>query len=239
VKPTIVLAHGAFADASSWDGVVQRLQADGYQVKAPAVPLRDLAGDAAYLDSVLSDTTGPVILVGHSYGGAVITNAAAKAPNVKALVYIAAYAPDQGESIAALSQHKVAHPAPPLPVVPAPYPQAGGGTGYDLYINPAKFREAFLSDTVSQQKAAVLAATQRPVSAAALNGVTNDPAWKTLPSWYLVAKNDNAIGADLERYMARRAGAHTVEVPGSHDVMLNDPAAVTRLIEQAAVSTVR
>lgn len=238
VKPTIVLVHGAFADASSWDGVVQRLQADGYPVKAPAVPLRDLAGDSAYVNGVLANTPGPVILVGHSYGGSVITSAGNNAPNVKALVYIAAYAPDQGESVVSLSQHQVAHPVSPLPVVKEPYSQPNGQTGFDLYIDSAKLRQVFLSNTVSSQQAAILAATQRPVTVAALNGATNTPAWKTLPSWYMVAKNDNTIGADLERFMANRIGAHTVEVSTSHVVMLNDPAGVTHLIEQAAVTTV-
>ncbi|MFD7136691.1 lipase family alpha/beta hydrolase [Streptomyces sp. NPDC059894] len=236
-KPTVVLVHGAFADASSWKGVVKRLQADGYPVKAPAVPLRDLAGDAAYISSVLAGTEGPIILVGHSYGGAVITNAAAGDPDVKALVYVAAFVPDAGESPAELSARKVEHPIDPLPVQPAPFPAADGSTGVDLYLDPAKYRSTFLSDTVSPATAAVLAASQRPVTAAALNGETKDPAWKKLPSWYLVARQDNSIGADLERFMAERAGSRTEEVNASHDVMLNAPGTVTRLIEKADKGT--
>ncbi|MGW0819463.1 alpha/beta fold hydrolase [Streptomyces viridiviolaceus] len=236
-KPTVVLVHGAFADASSWNGVVKRLQADGYPVKAPANPLRDLPGDAAYVSSVLAQTEGPVILVGHSYGGAVITNAAASDPDVKALVYIAAYAPDAGETVAKLAEHPVEHPIDPLPVVPNTYPATDGSTGVELTIDPAKYRDTFLSNTVSRSTAASLAVAQRPVSAAALNGETKDPAWKKLPSWYLVARQDHAIGADLERFMAQRAGAKTVEVDGSHNVMLNAPGAVANLIEKADKAT--
>ncbi|MFF3484125.1 alpha/beta fold hydrolase [Streptomyces sp. NPDC002701] len=232
-KPTVVLVHGAFADASSWNGVVQRLQADGYPVKAPAVPLRDLPGDAAYISSVLANTEGPIILVGHSYGGAVVTNAAASDPDVKALVYVAAYVPDAGESPAELSERKVDHPIDPLPVQPTPYPAADGSIGVDLYLDPAKYRSAFLSNTVSRDTAAVLAATQRPITAAAVNGRTTHPAWKKLPSWYLVARQDNTIAADLERFMAKRAGSTTEEVNASHHVMLNAPVTVTRLIEKA------
>ncbi|MGW0224797.1 alpha/beta fold hydrolase [Streptomyces tendae] len=236
-KPTVVLVHGAFADASSWNGVVKRLQADGYPVKAPANPLRDLPGDAAYISSVLAQTEGPIILVGHSYGGAVITNAAASDPDVKALVYIAAYAPDAGETVAKLSETPVKHPIAPLPVVPNTYPAPDGSNGVELTIDPAKYRDTFLSNTVSRSTAAALAVAQRPVSAAALNGETKNPAWKKLPSWYLVARQDHAIGADLERFMAQRAGAKTVEVNGSHNVMLNAPGAVTSLIEKAAKAT--
>ncbi|MFJ3762667.1 alpha/beta fold hydrolase [Streptomyces sp. NPDC090080] len=236
-KPTVVLVHGAFADGSGWSGVIERLQHDGYTVKAPAVPLRDLPGDAAYIESVLKQTPGPIILVGHSYGGAVMTNAAASDPDVKALVYIAAFAPDAGESVADLSAKTVDHPIDALPLKTYSYPLAGGGEDTDFYIDPAKYRYTFLSDMASQTTASSLAASQRPLSAIAFNGKTQQAAWKTIPSWYMVAKQDHAIAPDLERYMAKRAKAHTVEVNAPHLAMVTRPGAVTGLIEEAATST--
>ncbi|MFE2429377.1 alpha/beta fold hydrolase [Streptomyces sp. NPDC059373] len=229
-KPTIVLVHGAFADASGFDTVVRRLQRDGYRVIAPANPLRSLSGDSAYLKALLKTVSGPVVLVGHSYGGAVITNAATGNANVKALVYLAAFALDKGETVASIgTKFPGSHLTPDaLNQVPL----TGGGA--DLYIKPDKFRDVFLSNRLSAARAAVLAATQRPAAAAGLAEVSGTPAWKTIPSWYLVARQDHAIAPAAERSMAKRAKAHTVEVNAPHAVYLTDPGAVTRLILDAA-----
>ncbi|WP_405984777.1 alpha/beta fold hydrolase [Streptomyces sp. NBC_00872] len=235
-KPTVVLVHGAFADASGWDGVVTRLTRDGYPVRALPNPLRGLASDSAYIHSFLDTIPGPVVLVGHSYGGAVITNAAAGEKQVKALVYVAAFAPDSGEDLAALNARPVAHPAPPLPAQPVPYTLPGGSSGLDLYLDPAKFRAAFAAD-VPAKTAVRMAAGQRPIDATALAGVTPEAAWRTVPSWYLVAKQDRAISPDLERFMAARARAHVTEINSSHAAMVSHPDAVTKLIEAAARAT--
>ncbi|MFB7292240.1 alpha/beta fold hydrolase [Actinacidiphila glaucinigra] len=244
-KPTVVLVHGAWADAAGWTGVAKRLQADGYTVTAPATPLRGLGSDAAYLADYLKTINGPVILVGHSYGGAVITNAATGNPNVKALVYVAAFAPDKGESIADLvgkypGSHLSDDPNAPVPTAlnAVPFTQADGSTGVDLYIKPDKYRDVFLSNRVSNSKAAALAATQRPVTAQAVGEPSaTTPAWKTIPSWYLVARDDRTIPPAAEHFMASRAHAHTTEIDGPHAVHLTDPKAVTRLIENAATTT--
>ncbi|MFF3946831.1 alpha/beta fold hydrolase [Streptomyces sp. NPDC001902] len=243
-KPTVVLVHGAWADSAGWSGVAKRLQADGYPVTAPATPLRGLGSDAAYLADYLKTINGPVVLVGHSYGGAVITDAATGNPNVKALVYVAAFAPDKGESITDLvgrfpGSHLSDDPDAPLPTAlnAVPFTQADGGTGVDLYIKPDKFRDVFLSNRVSKSKAAALAATQRPVTAQAVgepSAVT--PAWRTIPSWYLVARGDRTIPPAAERFMASRAHARTIEVDGPHAIHLTDPKAVTRLVEKAATA---
>ncbi|MYX37121.1 MULTISPECIES: alpha/beta hydrolase [unclassified Streptomyces] len=244
-KPTVVLVHGAWADSAGWTGVAKRLQADGYPVAAPATPLRGLAGDAAYLADYLRTIKGPVVLVGHSYGGAVITGAATGNADVKALVYVAAFAPDKGESIADLvgrfpGSHLSDDPNAPVPTAlnAVPFTQADGGTGVDLYIKPDKFRDVFLSDRVSRSKAAVLAVTQRPITAQAVGEpAAQAPAWKTIPSWYLVARGDRTIPAAAERFMAARARARTSEVDGPHAVHVTDPGVVTRLIEKAAAAT--
>jgi pimeloyl-ACP methyl ester carboxylesterase len=230
-KPTVVLVHGAWADASGWNGVIERLQQKGYPVIAPANPLRSLAGDADYLASVLATIAGPVVLVGHSYGGAVATNAAAGKPNVKALVFIAAFAPDEGESVFELESK---YPGSKLPtaLTGRPYPD-GGGAGIDLYIDPAQFHEAFIGD-VPGTTAAVMAAGQRPLTLTAGTDKATAVAWKTIPSWYMVAQKDNAIPPEAERFMAKRAGSHTVEVNGSHAVMVAHPDPVTDLIVSAA-----
>ncbi|MGV9647650.1 alpha/beta fold hydrolase [Streptomyces sp. NPDC003554] len=242
-KPTVVLVHGAWADSSGWSGVVKRLQADGYPVTAPANPLRGLTSDSAYLADYLKTIHGPIILVGHSYGGAVITNAATGNPNVKALVYIAAFAPDKGESAAALSvkfpgSHLSDDPDAPLPTAlnAVPFTQPDGSTGTDLYLKPDKFRDVFLSNRLSKAEAAELAATQRPASAEALGEPSGTPAWKTIPSWYLVARADHAIPAAAERFMASRAHAHTTEVDAPHGVQLTNPGTVTKLVERAATA---
>ncbi|WP_328674112.1 alpha/beta fold hydrolase [Streptomyces sp. NBC_00328] len=234
-KPTVVLVHGAFADSSGWSGVVARLRHDGYPVIAAANPLRGLDSDAAYVSSLLESVPGPVVLVGHSYGGEVITNAAVGHANVKALVYIAAFAPDQGESGLALVG---LNPGSQLgeALVVRPYAVAGGG-GADGYVDPAKFRTVMAAD-LRGSDAELLAAQQRPVDLAALQAPSGVPAWKTIPSWYLVAGADRAIPAATEKFMARRAGAHTVVVDGaSHLVMLSHPGRVENLIVQAAKAT--
>ncbi|MEV0036023.1 alpha/beta hydrolase, partial [Streptomyces sp. NPDC050804] len=231
-KPTIVLVHGAFADSSSWDGVVARLEREGYPVLGLANPLRDLPGDAAYLSGVLDTMPGPVVLVGHSYGGAVITDAAAGHANVKALVYIAAFAPDQGESSLQITGE---YPGSQLPssLVVRPFP----GGGQDAYIDPAAFQKVFAAD-VPARETRLMAAGQRPVALAALAAPSSAPAWRTIPSWYLVAGADRAIPPAAERAMARRAHARTVTVPGaSHAVPVSHPEAVANLVEAAARAT--
>ncbi|MEV5544159.1 alpha/beta hydrolase [Saccharopolyspora shandongensis] len=236
-KPAVVLVHGAFADSSSWNGVIQRLRQDGYPVVAPANPLRGLASDAAYLHSVLGSVHGPVVLVGHSYGGAVISEAAADAPQVKALVYIAAFAPDEGESALELSNKFPGSTlGPTLNSVPFPLP--GGGTGTDLYIKTDEFHDQFAAD-VPKSVTDLMAATQRPVAASALEEKATTAAWKTIPSWNLIATQDKNIPPAALRFMAQRANARTVEVNASHAVSVSQPGAVTRLIKQAAQATAR
>jgi pimeloyl-ACP methyl ester carboxylesterase len=232
-KPTVVLVHGAFADASSWDAVISRLTSAGYPVIAPADPLRGPASDGAYIRSILATIKGPVILVGHSYGGGVITNAAVGAPTVKALVYIAAFAPAQGESQLDIAGRFPGALLGPSTLLIRPYALADGTSGADAYINPADFRNVFAQD-VPAPTAALMAATQRPEAVAALSEKSGVPAWKTLPSWYMVARNDHAIAPAAERFMAKRAGSHTVEVSSSHAAMVSHPAAVAGLIVKAA-----
>jgi pimeloyl-ACP methyl ester carboxylesterase len=230
-KPTVVLVHGAFADASSWDGVISRLQARGYTVVAPANPLRSLSGDAAYIASVLKTITGPIVLVGHSYGGAVITNAATGNPNVKALVYVDAYAPDTGESATSLSaEFPGSELASALEAVP--YSQGGGSTGTDIYIKAADFRAVFAAD-VPAHKAALMAVTQRPAALTAFSEPSGPPAWKDIPSWYLVGLDDEAIPPPAQEFMAARAHSHTVEIHSSHASLVSHPDAVTKLILDA------
>src|SRR5947207_2983207 len=194
-KPTIVLVHGAFADASSWNGVIGRLQ-QGYSVIAPANPLRGVAADSAYIASLLGQIDGPVLLGGHSYGGAVITNAAASAPNVVGLVYVAAFAPDEGErlgDVASGSKDSVLNTA----LVEFRYPTGPGAeTAVEFAINPTLFREAFAADLPAAQPA-VMAATQRPIAALAFTEPSGAPAWKRLPSWAVVATGDKAAGSDV------------------------------------------
>ncbi|MFC8429480.1 alpha/beta fold hydrolase [Streptomyces sp. NPDC057253] len=230
-KPTVVLVHGAFADSSSWDGVTSRLQRRGYPVIGVANPLRGLAGDSAYVSSVLDTIPGPVVLVGHSYGGAVITDAAVGHSNVKALVYIAAFAPDQGESgLAILGQYPGSTLPPALTVRPFP-------GGQDAYVDPADFRQVFAAD-VPAGKARLMAAGQRPVALAAFAEPSGTPAWKTIPSWFLVAGADRAIPPAAEQAMARRAGARTEVVRGaSHAVLVSHPDATAHVIEAAARAT--
>jgi pimeloyl-ACP methyl ester carboxylesterase len=229
-RPTVVIVHGAFADASGWKDVIGRLRRAGYPVIAPANPLRGVGADAAYSKSVLATIPGPVVLVGHSYAGAVITNAAVGAPNVKALVYIAAIAPDDGESQMDIFTRFPGSHIGPSTTLTRPFPG-----GVDVYIDLKSFRDVFAADQ-SPAVAATMAAAQRPLAQVASAEKSGPPAWRTLPSWYMVAKHDHAIPPAAERFMAKRAHAHTVEVKSSHDVMVSHPAAVTKLILTAARS---
>jgi pimeloyl-ACP methyl ester carboxylesterase len=233
VKPTIVLVHGAFADASSWNGVIGLLQQEGYTVVAPANPLRGVTADSAYTASLLGQIDGPVLLGGHSYGGAVITNAATSAANVVGLVYVAAFAPDEGENLGELSagsKDSVLNSA----LVQYTYPAGPGEqTSVEFAINPPKTKEAFAGDLPDHQ-IALIAATQRPIAAAAFSDVSGPPAWRRLPSWAVVATGDKAAGADLVRAEAQRAGADIIEVEGSHVIMISQPQAVTDHILKAA-----
>jgi pimeloyl-ACP methyl ester carboxylesterase len=233
VRPTIVLEHGAFADAASWDGVVKRLQQAGYPVVAAANPLRGPATDAAYLRSVVDHIDGPVVLVGHSYGGTVISQAAAGLEGkVKALVYIAAFLPDTGESSLGLT-NKFPGSTLGQAIESVNYTLPDGGQGADVYIKPDKFRAQFAAD-VPADKARLMAAGQRPIAAAALEEKSTKAAWKTIPSWSLVTTEDLNIPVAAQRYMSDRAGARTTVIDASHAVSVSRPGAVARIVEQAA-----
>ena len=230
-KPTIVLVHGAWADSSGWNDSIKRLQNKGYTALAVANPLRSLHGDAAYLSSVLASIAGPIVLVGHSYGGMVLTNAATGNPNVKALVYIAGFAPDQGEKQIDLILKNPGSQIGPDTLTIRPYPG-----GLDSYITPSVFPRVFAHD-VPPKTAAVMAATQRPFDLAILEELSGPPAWKTIPSWYLVTTEDRAIPPATQRFMANRAGATIAEVRSSHVPMVSRPSAVTDIILDAARAT--
>ncbi|WP_234327992.1 alpha/beta fold hydrolase [Streptomyces sp. NRRL F-2664] len=235
-KPTLVLVHGAFTDSSSWNHVVQELQGRGYRVLAPANPLRGLAEDSSYLSSFLKGIEGPIILVGHSYGGEVIGNAAAGEPKVKGLVYVAAIAPDIGESA---NDILGAFPGSVLPdaTTTLPYSDHKGEVGTDLYVKPEKFREAFAGDLPAAQTD-VMAAIQRPIEASSLGDSSTHAAWKEIPSWYLVASEDKAVPPDAQRFMAQRAMSQITEVSAAHAVAVSRPDAVTQVILDA-IRTVR
>ena len=224
-KPTIVLVHGAFADALGWQKLIPILLHDGYQVTAVEIPLESLDGDIATTKRALDLQTGPVVLVGHSYGGAVITGAAAGNPKVKALVYLAAIAPDVGETVDAYLDKY------PTLLGPALKPDSAGF----LTVDPDKFHAVFAAD-LSAGEAAVAAATQKPINGAAFKGQVHQAAWKTIPSWYAVSKQDHALNPDLERFYADRMHAQTVEIDASHVAFLSHPQEVARLIEQAATA---
>jgi pimeloyl-ACP methyl ester carboxylesterase len=236
-KPTIVLVHGAFADASSWNGVAELLQQQGHTVIAPANPLRGIAFDSAYIASAINQIDGPVLLVGHSYGGAVNTNAATSTPNVVGLVYIAAFAPDEGERLGEVeegSKDSVLNTA----LVPLQFPTGNGDErATEFAIDPGKFHDAFAADLPAEQTA-LMAATQRPVAESAFGEANGPPAWKNLPSWAVVATGDKAAGADITRSMAERAGADIAEVEGSHVIMISQPQAVTDQILKAVGAAV-
>ena len=230
-KPTILLVHGAFAESASWNGVMKRLLAKGYPVVAVANPLRSVKGDASYLDSVVDSVNGPVILVGHSYGGNVISNAATAKGKVKALVYAAGLAPEPGESAASLGAK---FPTGTLgPTLAPPVPLADGSK--DLYIQQDKYPNQFAPD-VPVAEAKLMAAAQRPITEAALNEPSTTAAWKTIPSWFIYGSLDKNIPATLHAFMAKRAGAKkTVAIEGaSHVVMISHPDALVKLIDEAA-----
>jgi pimeloyl-ACP methyl ester carboxylesterase len=233
-KPTIVLVHGGWADSSGWNSEVTALERLGYPVIAPANPLRGLASDAAYIRSILQTIHGPIVLVGHSYGGAVITNAAAGVPQVKALVYIAGFAPAKGES---LIQLVTMNPGSEIGqnLITRKYPLPGGGEGTDLYITKHGFETAFASD-LPKSVADQLWAEQRPFSQEAFASKSGEPAWKTIPSWYLVSTQDHAIPPATQRFMAARAHATVFQVAASHVPMISQPAATLKAILAAASS---
>ncbi|MGW1364860.1 alpha/beta fold hydrolase [Streptomyces chartreusis] len=231
-KPTVVLVHGAFADSSSWNGVIKKLKENGYPVMAAANPLRGLSSDAASVKNLLASINGPVVLVGHSYGGAVISNAAHGADNVKALVYADAFLPDMGESANELVSKSEGSVIGDV-LRSVPITNADGSKDFDFYIDQSKFRQAFGAD-VPANTAGLMAVTQRPGTGTALNEPSGEPAWKTIPSWALVGTNDRIIPRELQIHMAKRAGAHIEEIQSSHAVSVSHPDAVTRIIEKAA-----
>ncbi|WP_341524233.1 alpha/beta hydrolase [Pseudomonas sp. G.S.17] len=231
VKPTIVLVHGAFAGSSSWNGVIKILEKDGYTVIAAANPLRSVKTDAQSITNLLKGIKSPVVLVGHSYGGPVISEAAYEQANVKALVYVAAFAPEAGESAVALTGK---FPGATLgPTLGTPVALEGGGK--DLYIQQDKFPEQFAAD-VPIAEARLMAATQRPVTEQALNEAATDAAWKTIPSWWIFGDKDKNIPPQAMQFMAERAQSkQTVVVKGaSHVVMVSNPKPVAQIIEAAA-----
>ncbi|MGD9997335.1 MAG: alpha/beta fold hydrolase [Ilumatobacteraceae bacterium] len=236
-RPTIVLVHGSFADASGFDAVIRRLQARGYTTIAPSNPLRGVAGDAAYIRSVLDTIEGPIVLVAHSYGGMVITNAATGDPDVKALVYINAFAPAEGETVNDLAYKYSGSMLVPENLTIRPYPTTDPNeSGLEAYINADVFREAFAAD-LDRRTTAAMAVMQRPLELAALEGPSGPPAWATIPSWFVIGTDDNTIPPELHRFMAERAGAvRTVELRASHVVMMSKPDAVVRVIVEAARS---
>jgi pimeloyl-ACP methyl ester carboxylesterase len=232
--PTVVLVHGAFADSSSWSAVIERLQASGVKVVAIANPLRGIEIDSRYVESVLEQVPGPVLAVGHSYGGAVVSNAAADLDNVVGLVFVAAFAPDRGECLGDLSATSADSVLSSV-LEPHPYPSANGVPDVEFTIDPAGLHAAFAAD-LSSTEAAVLAVTQRPVSEFALSEPSGPPAWRTRPSWAVVATADKVAGTDLVRSMAARAGAHITEIEGSHVIMISQPQAVAAVILEAVAA---
>jgi pimeloyl-ACP methyl ester carboxylesterase len=236
-RSTIVLVHGAWADSSSWSGVVRRLLDARYRVEVFPTPLRSLSGDSAALRTYLTTISGPIVLVGHSYGGAVISDAATGNPHVRALVYVDAFAPENGESVLPLPgpNSALANPDPTqvFNLVPATLPPT---PDTDLYVKPALFVTAFAND-LPLRRARVLAATQRPVTLGALSESSVEPAWKTIPSWYEIGTVDKVIPADRQLSMARRAHAHISRAHTGHLPMVSDPSAVTATIKCAARAT--
>src|SRR5262245_27088836 len=219
----VVLVHGGFVDGSGWEGVYKALKKNGYSVSIVQNPTISLADDVAFTRRTLAAQDGPVILVGHSYGGVVITEAGTD-PKVAGLVYVAAFAPDKGESVSALIQN----PPPGAPVPPILPPQDGF-----LFLDRAKFRASFAAD-VSADAAAFMADSQVPWGLDALNGAISEPAWKSKPSWYIVAADDRMIPPDAQRAMSKRAGSHVSESKGSHALYVSQPQAVAAVIVQAA-----
>jgi len=226
VKPTIVLVHGAFADATGWQHVIPLLERDGYTVTAVENPLTSVADDIATTRRMIDAQPGPVVVVGHSYGGLVITGAASGSSKVKALVYVAAFAPDSAEAIGPLLEKY------PAPSAAALKPDAAGF----FYIDRAMFQDIFAKD-VGAEEASVMAATQKPLAGASFAAeLTVAPAWKAVPTWFIVAQNDRVINPDLERFFANRMKATITELASSHVPFISRPAEVVRVIEQAATA---
>jgi len=232
--PTIVLVHGAFADASGYAGIIRILQAEGLDVRAPMNPLRGLASDADAITRYTTALDGPIVLAGHSYGGAVISQAAPNVKDVRALVYLSAFAPDVGESCASVQE-----PFPPAllasTLMPSPYDAPGAAGGPDFFIRIADFHETFCAD-LSDDLAAAMAVSQRPLSAAAFTDSATAAGWRDLPSWYLVSEKDNAIPPDAERFMAERMHATTESVDGSHTAFIARPDVAASLILKAVAA---
>ena len=236
MKPTVVLVHGAFADSSSWNGVIAQLRRDGYSVIGVANPLRGLHDDAEFLRDVLDGVDGPIVLAGHSYGGSVISEAVDGHPRVKALVYVASFLLDVGESTGELAGK---YPGNELgsALRPVTVRRLDGQTVDDLYIEQEKFQPVFAAD-VPADVAELMAVTQRPIVGDALAEKATKAAWKTIPSWTLVTLQDLAVPAQAQRFMAERASSHAVEVDASHAVTVSQPDVVVRLIDEAARATV-
>jgi pimeloyl-ACP methyl ester carboxylesterase len=229
-KPTVVLVHGAWADGTSWQHVIPLLDRDGYRVIAVQIPLSSLADDVSTTRRVIRDQKGPVIVAGHSYGGMVMSGAAAGEPNVKALVFISAFAPDVGEALGPSSVNFATAAG-----AAALAPDSGGY----LYIDQVKFHDAFCKD-VSDAEARVMAVAQKPLAAAIFNQTLDAAAtWKTIPSWYLVSQDDQMINPDQERFYAKRMNAKTIEVKSSHASLVSHPVEVATLIDDAAVTTAK
>ena len=240
VRPTIVLVHGGWADSSGWDAEITTLTELGYTVVPIANPLRGLSSDSDYVRARLEQISGPIVLVGHSYGGAVITNAARGMSNVRALVYVAAFSLAEGESLATVlpaDRYTGSHlDVTKLDVVPVPNPAAPSGRDVDLYIKPAYFRDIFAGD-VSPHEAMLEAATQRPFANTAFTEPSGAPAWSTIPSWDLISLDDHAISPAGQMFMAERMHAHITAVHSAHDIMISHPTAVDQIILRAVAAT--
>jgi len=237
--PTIVFVHGAWADATGFGDVIRVLRDRGFATIGVANPLRHLTGDAAYLADLLRSISGPMVLVGHSYGGAVIAAAATGNEQVQALIFLNGWMPDEGESIQQLIESEVFEGSlVPAAIRPVPFKNPDGSDGVDLYLDRDGFPEAFAGD-VNPETAGVMAATQRPWSGAAAAAPSGPPAWRSIPSWYLLGTEDRAIPPAAQRFMAERAKARIEEVAASHASMVSQPEVVTRLILTAVEATSR
>ncbi|HEY3674979.1 MAG TPA: alpha/beta hydrolase [Candidatus Tumulicola sp.] len=234
-KPTIVLVHGAFADASSWNGEVALLQNDGYTVIAPPNELRGIANDAKSVASLLASIKGPIVLVGHSYGGPVIESAAAGNANVKALVFVSAYALDAGESVAGLGEKFPDTQLTPAVLTKVPFDNQGH-QDLDLYVNTDAFESVF-ANGLPKSQSVIMAATQRPLALGALNEKATEPAWKTIPSWAVLSANDLVIPPDEQQFMYGRIKAKVTRVDAGHTALVSHPDVVVKVIEEAANAT--
>jgi pimeloyl-ACP methyl ester carboxylesterase len=234
-KPTIVFVHGAWADNSGFDASIRALRGEGFRAIGAANPLRELRSDAAYVAALLRSTAGPIVMVGHSYGGAVISNAATGIDQIQALVYINGWVPDEGESLLQLGQLNEGSLIPDS-LQPVPYKNSDGSDVVDLYIDQEKFRAAFAGD-VDPETAQVMAVAQRPFTETAFGAPSGPVAWRSVPSWYLLGTEDKAIPPETQRYMAERAKASIVDINASHASMVSQPDAVTELVLTAVNAT--